>query len=271
LQSLQSRSADGFDTETSHLAEGEQSQAMDISRRAHGAYLPIASMTRCEHRYWCLWVKRGLDIILSLLALMLLSPVFLIVAIAIKLDSPGPVIFRQQRVRGGQSPQDSHPEKSTFTFYKFRSMCKDADQNTHRKYVTEYMNGNHKAVNNGDKKAPIYKMTRDKRVTRVGRVLRRTSLDELPQLFNVLKGDMSLVGPRPALPYEVAQYEEWHRERLSVTPGISGLWQISGRSRLTFKEMAALDIEYAHRRSLGLDLIILVKTIPAVLSSKGAW
>ncbi|MFH1928122.1 MAG: sugar transferase, partial [Chloroflexota bacterium] len=257
--------------ETSHPAEGEQSQAMDISRRVHGAYLPITSMTRCKHRYWCHWVKRGLDIVLSLLALVLLSPVFLIVAIAIKLDSPGPVIFRQQRVRGDQSSQDPHPEKSTFTFYKFRSMCKDADQNIHRKYFTEYMNGNHKAVNNGNKKAPIYKMTRDKRVTRVGRILRRTSLDELPQLLNVLKGNMSLVGPRPALPYEVTQYEEWHRERLSITPGITGLWQISGRSRLTFKEMAALDIEYTQRCSLGLDLIILAKTIPAVLSSKGAW
>jgi len=242
---------------------------MDITQRAHGAYIPITTMTRDRH--WYLKIKRGADVIFSLIALLLLSPVLLIIAIAIKLDSPGPAIFRQQRVRGDQDPQDPHPEKRTFTFYKFRSMYEDADQDTHRRYVTQFINGNHKAVNNGNKKAPIYKMTKDKRVTRVGRILRRTSLDELPQLFNVLKGDMSLVGPRPALPYEVAQYQDWHRERLSVTPGITGLWQISGRSRLTFKEMAALDIEYAQRRSLTLDLIILLKTIPTVLSSKGAW
>ena len=233
--------------------------------------MPITSTDRHDRQHWYRRIKRVSDVALSLIALILLSPLLLIIAIAIKLDSPGPVIFRQQRVRGDQDPQDLHPEKRVFTFYKFRSMRKDADQNTHRKYVTELINGNHKAANNGDKKAPIYKMTRDRRVTRVGRVLRRTSLDELPQLLNVLKGAMSLVGPRPALPYEVAQYQDWHRERLSVTPGITGLWQISGRSQLTFKEMAALDIEYAQRRSLELDLIILVKTMPAVLSSKGAW
>lgn len=244
---------------------------MDISQRAHRTYIPIASMTRYKHRQWYPWIKRGFDIVLSLMALIVLSPIFLVISIAIKLDSAGPVIFRQQRVRGSQDPRDPHPERSTFTFCKFRSMYADADQSTHREYATQFINGNHKAVNNGNKKAPIYKMTRDKRVTRVGRILRRTSLDELPQLLNVLRGEMSLVGPRPALPYEVAQYEEWHRERLSVTPGITGLWQVSGRSHLTFKEMAALDTEYAQRCSLGLDLVLLIKTIPAVLSSKGAW
>jgi len=212
-----------------------------------------------------------LDIVLSMIALVVLFPVMLIIAIAIKLDSPGPVIFRQQRVRGNQDPRDPHPADNTFTFYKFRSMYQNADERVHREYATQFINGNNHAINNGRARAPIYKMTRDRRITRVGRFLRRTSLDELPQLFNVLKGDMSLVGPRPALPYEVAQYGEWDRQRLAVTPGITGLWQVSGRSRLTFREMVALDIEYVKRRSLKLDLEILVKTIPAVFSSKGAW
>ena len=244
---------------------------MDITRRVHGTYLPVRSMALSRDRHWYPWMKRGVDIAVSLVGLIVLSPLFLLVAIAVKLDSPGPVIFRQQRVRGNQDPSDPHPEKNTFTFLKFRSMCQNADEKAHREYVRQFINGNHKAVNNGNSKAPIYKMTKDKRVTRVGRFLRRTSLDELPQLVNVLRGEMSLVGPRPAMPYEVAQYEDWHRERLSVLPGITGLWQISGRSSLTFKEMAALDIEYAQRCSVGLDLIILAKTAPVVLSIRGAW
>jgi lipopolysaccharide/colanic/teichoic acid biosynthesis glycosyltransferase len=244
---------------------------MDIGHTTRGTYVPVAPATRSGNRQWHLWVKRGFDIVVSVVGLILLSPLLLVIAVVIKLDSPGAVIYRQQRVRGDQDPKDPHPETNTFTFYKFRSMYQDADQRTHRQYVTEFINGNHKAVNNGHANAPIYKMTRDKRVTRVGRVLRRTSLDELPQLVNVLKGEMSLVGPRPAVPYEVAQYQEWHRERLAVTPGITGLWQVSGRSRLTFKEMVTLDIEYARNYTLALDLHILLKTIPAVLSSRGAW
>jgi len=241
----------------------------EIMRVASTTYSQIYPETRPSLSY--LRLKRCLDIVLSMIALVLLFPVMLIIAMAIKLDSPGPVIFRQQRVRGNQNPRDPHPADNTFTFYKFRSMYQNADERVHREYATQFINGNNHAINNGRARAPIYKMTRDRRITRVGRFLRRTSLDELPQLFNVLKGDMSLVGPRPALPYEVAQYGEWDRQRLAVTPGITGLWQVSGRSRLTFKEMVALDIEYVKRRSLKLDLEILVKTIPAVFSSKGAW
>ena len=218
-----------------------------------------------------LWVKRAIDITFSLIALLVLLPLMLIIAIAIRVDSPGSVIFRQERVRGNQDPQEPHPERNTFTFHKFRSMYQDADERVHQRYAIQFINGNDKAVNNGHALAPIYKMARDRRVTRVGRFLRRTSLDELPQLFDVLRGDMSLVGPRPALPYEVAQFGEWARQRLTVAPGLTGLWQVSGRSRLIFKEMVALDIEYVRHRSLRLDLALLLRTIPAVLSSKGAW
>ena len=216
-------------------------------------------------------VKRTCDIIVSLITLLVLLPAILVIAIAIRIDSAGPVIFRQARVCGEQDPEDPHPERNTFTFFKFRSMYRDADQRVHQRYATEFINGNHKAVNNGHSHAPIYKMVRDNRITRVGRFHRQTSLDELPQLFNVLMGDMTLVGPRPALPYEVAQFGERARKRLAVTPGLTGLWLVSGRSRLNFNEMVALDIEYVERRSLKLDLELLVRTIPAVFSSKGAW
>ena len=215
--------------------------------------------------------KRLLDITLSAVALVLLAPLFLIIAIAIKLDSPGPVIFVQKRVRGGQDPNDPHPERNVFDFYKFRSMYVDADQSLHRRYVLEYINGNTQKINNGDSHKPLYKMRNDPRVTRVGRLLRRTSLDELPQLYNVLKGDMSLVGPRPALPYEVEQYDAFHRQRLIPQAGLTGLWQVSGRTTLTFEEMVRLDIEYLQKRSFWFDLKILLKTLPAILSADGAW
>ena len=143
-------------------------------------------------------------------------------------------------------------------------MVADADPGVHQNLVTEYINGT------GQKHGSTYKLSNDRRVTRVGRFLRRTSLDELPQLLNVLRGDMSLVGPRPSLPYEVSQYRDRHRARLTVTPGLTGLWQVSGRSRLTFEEMVRLDIEYVQRRSLFLDLWILLRTLPAVLEGGGA-
>ncbi|MBC7235001.1 MAG: sugar transferase [Chloroflexi bacterium] len=216
-------------------------------------------------------IKRVLDVLIAGTALVLLSPLFLLIAIAIKLDSPGPVIFCQGRVRGEQDPRDPHPERNLFSFYKFRSMYTGCDAALHRQYVTEYINGNCEHINNGDKARPLYKMKHDPRVTRVGRWLRRTSLDELPQLFNVLKGDMSLVGPRPALPYEVEQYSPSDRERLVPQAGLTGLWQVSGRTCLTFQEMIALDIEYSRRRSLWLDLQILLKTPKAILSADGAW
>jgi len=215
--------------------------------------------------------KRLFDVLVSTVALFLLSPVLAIVALAIKLDSAGPVIFVQKRVRGDQDPDEICPERNVFSFFKFRSMYVDSDPNIHRQFVTQYINGNSADTNNGSAKKPLFKLRRDPRVTNVGRLLRRTSLDELPQLFNVLRGDMSIVGPRPALPYEVEQYSEAHRERLAIQAGLTGLWQVSGRTCLTFEEMIDLDLEYCRRRSVALDVKILIKTLPAILSGNGAW
>ena len=216
-------------------------------------------------------LKRVMDVLVAATALVVMSPLLALIALAIKLDSPGPVIFRQQRVRGEQDPLTPHPERNQFTFFKFRSMVTNADASLHRQYVTAYINGHSHGINNGDAAKPLFKMKRDPRVTRVGRLLRRTSLDELPQLVNVLLGDMSLVGPRPALPYEVEQYGDRDRERLIPQAGLTGLWQVSGRTCLTFDEMIALDVQYSRRRSLWLDLQILLKTLPAILSADGAW
>jgi exopolysaccharide biosynthesis polyprenyl glycosylphosphotransferase len=195
-------------------------------------------------------LKRATDLAFASLVLAVLSPLLMLVAIAIKLDSPGPVLFRQLRVgRGGRQ----------FWFYKFRSMRADAE--------AEYW----RLQEQNEASGPIFKMKNDPRVTRVGRFIRRTSIDELPQLLNVLQGTMSAVGPRPPLPREVEQYEEWHLRRLSGSPGMTGLWQVSGRSELTFDEMVLLDIWYIENWSLALDLKIALRTIPAVLFEKGAY
>jgi lipopolysaccharide/colanic/teichoic acid biosynthesis glycosyltransferase len=216
-------------------------------------------------------IKRLFDLGISIVALVILSPLLLGIAIVVRLDSRGPVIFRQKRVRGGQHPNQPHPEQQVFDFFKFRSMYVNADAGIHRRYVTEYINGNGHKINNGSHQAPVYKMKSDPRITRVGRFLRRTSLDELPQLFNILRGDMSLVGPRPAIPYEVEQYQGHHKQRLIPQPGLTGLWQVSGRTSLTFEQMVQLDIAYSQSRSLWLDLKILLKTLPTVISGYGAW
>ncbi len=209
-------------------------------------------------------LKRTMDIVGSSLLVMIGSPIFLIIAIAVKISSEGPILFRQQRV--GQ-----YGEK--FMFLKFRSMYVNNDAAVHRVYVEQLINGEAQLQpdkSNGNGSA-MYKLTGDKRVTRVGAFLRRTSLDELPQLLNVLLGDMSLVGPRPAIPYEVAAYKPWHRERvLAVKPGITGLWQVSGRCRLKFDESVRLDLQYVKRCSLWLDVKILLRTPRAVLLGEGA-
>ncbi|MCD6291322.1 MAG: sugar transferase [Anaerolineae bacterium] len=205
--------------------------------------------------------KRVLDVVLATILLVVLSPLFLIIAVAIKLDSPGPVIHVQRRL-------GKHGR--VFRFYKFRSMTADVDHTlAHREFVRAYINGD--GANGTGNAQRIYKPAVNSQcITRVGRVLRRTSLDELPQLVNVLKGDMSLVGPRATLDYELEQYNDWHRRRLEVLPGITGLAQINGRSRLTFNEIVALDIKYIENRSLALDLWILLRTIPVVLSGRDA-
>ena len=208
-------------------------------------------------------VKRGLDATLSLVALVVLAPVFLAIAVAIKRSSPGPVLFRQERIGQYGVP---------FTFLKFRSMHTSNDAQIHRVFVTRFIRGDPAPAAAGQREQPVYKITTDPRVTSVGRFLRCTSLDELPQLLNVLRGDMSLVGPRPPIPYELDAYNIWHRRRfLEVKPGITGLWQVSGRSRLRFDDMVRLDLQYAEAWSLWLDLKILLRTPRAVLTGDGAY
>ena len=210
--------------------------------------------------------KRTMDVVGSTLALVVLSPVFLMVALAIRLSSKGPVFYRQQRVGQYGKP---------FTFIKFRSMYAGNDSGIHQEYVAKLIAGQaqrHPTNGNGNGDgAGVYKLTNDPRVTQVGTFLRRTSLDELPQLVNVLRGEMSLVGPRPAIPYEVAKYQTWHRRRiLEVKPGITGLWQVNGRSRIGFDEMVRLDLRYAKAWSPWFDLKILLRTPRAVFIGEGA-
>jgi lipopolysaccharide/colanic/teichoic acid biosynthesis glycosyltransferase len=211
--------------------------------------------------------KRIMDIVLTALFLPLLFPLMLLIAVWIKLDSPGPVFFVQDRIgakrrtNGGRTTWELY----TFRFYKFRSMVNDADPATHQEYFQKFRLG----LVSGDGSKP-FKLTGDSRLTRAGAMLRRASLDELPQLLNVLKGEMSLVGPRPALPYEVALYDEFHFERFRAKPGITGWWQATARSRVGFEKMIQMDIEYARRAGFCLDLEILLLTIPAVLSCRGA-
>jgi lipopolysaccharide/colanic/teichoic acid biosynthesis glycosyltransferase len=213
-------------------------------------------------------VKRVMDIVGSLLMLILFSPLFLVIAVVIKMTSDGPVLFRQRRV--GQ-------HGSTFVFLKFRSMYVGNDAGVHKEYVTKLIagqaerkpsNGNGNGDGNGN---GVYKLTDDPRITRVGAFLRRTSLDELPQFFNVLKGEMSLVGPRPAIAYEVEAYDIWHRRRvLEAKPGITGLWQVYGRSRVNFDDMVRLDLRYAKTWSPWMDVKILLRT-PGAMFGEGAY
>jgi lipopolysaccharide/colanic/teichoic acid biosynthesis glycosyltransferase len=204
-----------------------------------------------------------IDILGSLLGLTLLAPVFAAISVAIKVSSKGPIIFRQERIGQNNKP---------FTFLKFRSMHSDSESELHRQYIARFIAGEAggKSVRNDG--AVVYKLLGDPRVTSVGHFLRRTSLDELPQLVNVLKGEMSLVGPRPPLPYELEAYDIWHRRRLvEARPGITGLWQISGRSRVKFDDMVRLDLRYAQSWSLWMDINILLRTPRAILSGEGAY
>jgi lipopolysaccharide/colanic/teichoic acid biosynthesis glycosyltransferase len=207
-------------------------------------------------------VKRTIDILGSVLALLLLLPAFLAIAMAVKLTSPGPILFRQKRIGQYGIP---------FTFLKFRTMHTANDPQIHKEFVTRFINGDTRPAAETNGKA-VYKITKDPRLTPVGGFLRRTSLDELPQFINVLRGEMSLVGPRPPILYELDAYDVWHRRRvLEVKPGITGLWQVSGRSRLRFDDMVRLDLRYAQAWSIWLDLKILVRTPKAVLLGEGAY
>jgi exopolysaccharide biosynthesis polyprenyl glycosylphosphotransferase len=212
--------------------------------------IPLFGLREPRLRGWQRFFKRVADLAVSVLALLLLSPVFLVLAIAIKLDSPGPVVFCQTRVGLG---------RRHFVCFKFRTMRVDAEQQLAALLAHNEATG------------PIFKMRDDPRRTRVGRFLRRTSLDELPQIWNVVRGEMSLIGPRPPIPAEVEEYEPWHLQRLQVPPGITGLWQVSGRSDLTFDEMVLLDVYYIENWSPLMDLRIVLKTIPTVLFGSGAY
>ena len=209
------------------------------------------------------WVKRVIDIIGALIGILLFSPFMLSIAILIKMTSSGPILFKQKRM-GFLGKK--------FVFLKFRSMHAGCDENSHKEYVTDFINGKDDKPHFSSRNGQLYKMQDDSRITPFGRFLRRSSLDELPQLFNVLKGDMSLVGPRPPIAYEIEEYASWHlRRAVEVKPGITGLWQVKGRSTTTFNEMVRLDIAYVNNWSLWLDVKIIVQTIWAVLSAKGAY
>ena len=201
--------------------------------------------------------KRGMDIAGSAAALVLLSPVFLVVAVLVKLSSEGPVLFRQERLGQFGEP---------FTFLKFRSMYANNDRKIHQEFMKRVIKGDHDGRAEGGNKS-VYKMTNDPRITKIGSILRRTSLDELPQFINVLRGEMSLVGPRPPIAYECHEYDIWHRRRvLEVKPGITGLWQVRGRSRVRFDDMVRLDLQYVRTWSLWLDVQILAQTPRALFS-----
>jgi lipopolysaccharide/colanic/teichoic acid biosynthesis glycosyltransferase len=199
---------------------------------------------------------RGLDLMVAGFALLVLIPVIAVTVLAVRLTSPGPVLFRQRRLGRGMRP---------FTVLKFRTMRADADSKLHQEYVRSLINADPEPHEHGE----LYKLVVDPRVTKVGRFLRSWSIDEVPQLINVLRGDMSLVGPRPVIEYEVEQYPDWYLQRFAVKPGMTGLWQVSGRNERTYEEMIRFDVEYAESRSLWLDLRILARTALVVMRRQG--
>ncbi len=218
--------------------------------------IPVINIGQTGIHGWRRVVKRVFDTIMTVIGMVVLAPVFLVIAILIKLDSKGPVFYRQQRVGECGRP---------FTMFKFRSMRVDADPNIHKAYVSALIRQN---ISLNDQSS--LKMTDDPRVTKIGRFLRKTSLDELPQLINVLRGEMSIVGPRPPIGYEVELYQNWHKRRLEAIPGITGLWQVKARNQVSFDEMVRLDLEYIERQSLWLDILIILQTPFAVLGGRGA-
>jgi lipopolysaccharide/colanic/teichoic acid biosynthesis glycosyltransferase len=238
----------------------EEPAGGDFNDSSNNALYPELSRTK-PSRKLALGFKRAMDIVGSALALIVLAPLFAIIALAIKATSQGPVLFSQERL--GQYGKK-------YRFLKFRSMRNDCDSKIHQEFVSRFISGQVSATN-GDGSAQTFKIQKDPRITPIGGILRKTSLDELPQFWNVLMGEMSLVGPRPPLEYEFKAYDVWHRRRvLEIKPGITGLWQVEGRSRTQFDEMVRLDLKYARAWSLWLDLEILARTPAAVVSGSGA-
>jgi lipopolysaccharide/colanic/teichoic acid biosynthesis glycosyltransferase len=208
------------------------------------------------------FIKRLIDVMASLLVILVGFPFFLAVITLIKLTSKGPVFFSQQRI--GERGE-------VFTLFKFRTMRQGADDSIHREFTRSFIEGR-MSNSSLDEKAPsVYKLTNDPRVTSIGNFLRKTSLDELPQFINILRGEMTIVGPRPPLQYELEYYEEWHKLRLEVKPGLTGLWQVSGRSSVPFNEMVKLDLYYIEHWTLLLDLKIMLRTIPVMLFGSGGY
>ena len=238
------------------LRDAEQARAVDRTNLG-GSWL---------YFFW----KRSVDVLLATLGLIVLMPLLLVVALAIRIDSPGPAVFTQDRVgtrRRRSGKRTESWELKHFKIYKFRSMYTDADQRVHIEHIRRYTQN---ALSVDGSANAAYKVKADPRITRVGRFLRRSSIDELPQLWNVIKGDMSLVGPRPVPVYEVDGYQPNHYGRLAARPGITGLWQVAGRGRVSFDEMVALDLQLIERRSIMFELGILLRTLPAVVRGSGA-
>jgi len=222
----------------------------------------IQSLIHSKRFYFA--VKRGVDIVGAVVGVIIFGPLMLLIAIAIKLDSPGPILFVQKAIGKGGKP---------FNMLKFRSMYQGANNSQHRRFMEGFVRGEGAGQDidpcTGE---PVYKIVNDPRITRAGRFLRRTGLDEAPQFFNVLRGDMSLVGPRPPLPYEYSLYDDWAKQRLAVRPGITGLYQIRKRSRTNFREMVETDLEYIEKIALWLDIKLLLLTIPVItILGKGGY
>jgi lipopolysaccharide/colanic/teichoic acid biosynthesis glycosyltransferase len=259
LRFVQWLDATGRTTSRAERAARVSFAAWRLLVRHPGYALRLAGRRAALSRAYRL-ASRALDIVLAGAMLTLLAPLLLAIAIAIRIDSPGPSLFRQRRLG-----REAHP----FDMYKFRTMRLDADSAPHAQFVHRMIAS--RAVSDAADEPQIFKLHPDPRVTRVGRLLRRSSFDELPQLFNVLRGEMTLVGFRPPIPYEVSSYPPWYFRRFNGKPGLTGLWQVSGRNQRSYEEMVRLDIEYANRRSWLLDMMVLVRTIGAVVSGRGAY
>jgi lipopolysaccharide/colanic/teichoic acid biosynthesis glycosyltransferase len=241
----------------------------------NGSVKRIPATTETTNRQLYFVAKRAIDISLSVLILIIISPLMLVLILVIKATSPGPAIFAQERVGVRRCRVNGvvQYESCLFDFYKFRTMYNNTSSECHRQFIKAYIANDIEAMaalqNHAATEKSQYKMVGDPRITPIGRFLRKTSLDELPQLINVLKGDISLVGPRPAIPYEVGMYQPWHLRRFATQPGLTGLWQVKGRDCVGFDEMVKLDTEYIEKQSLLLDLSILVMTPVAVFKGKG--
>jgi lipopolysaccharide/colanic/teichoic acid biosynthesis glycosyltransferase len=230
---------------------------------------PRADVSRQAGRLWrrnrqpgrvARLLARAVDAVVAGLLIVLLAPLFLVISLAVRLESPGPALFRQRRV--GR-------DATHFEMFKFRTMHDKSDPGLHEHFVRDMIVNRVRGKHQGE--AQVFKIHPDPRITRVGRLLRRTSLDELPQLFNILRGEMSFVGFRPPIPYELSSYPDWYFRRFDSKPGITGLWQVSGRNQCSYEEMICLDIEYVNRRSWRFDLVLLVRTVGVVISGRGAY